>query len=254
MTVDFEKLHKLLMPTFTRLPKMTALLIAIATPFQNLFASFQSWQADIRLQAATTCQVMYLENILNYRLFGSFTPQITITDGDGITVDFIVNIPAGVTVNGQLLIGLLEQYKLKGKRYNVVQSTRQYSVVWSDPVCELEQVQFSVAWSNPVCELQEVQTQIQNTITGIAPDKTSVRASAAFAVTSTLTVELQVLFLDGTFNDVIVTIANGSTESNSTDPQAPDKYMEGISAITVLSVSPASDSTYNYSINPTNLT
>jgi hypothetical protein len=156
MTVDFEKLHKLLMPTFTRLPKMTALLIAIATPFQNLFASFQSWQADIRLQAATTCQVMYLENILNYRLFGSFTPQITITDGDGITVDFIVNIPAGVTVNGQLLIGLLEQYKLKGKRYNVVQSTRQYSVVWSDPVCELVGVECTAVWSDPVCELAVV--------------------------------------------------------------------------------------------------
>jgi len=155
MNIDFNKLINLLMPTFLRTESLAAIYKAVSTPLVTEYGVFKAWQIDMRLQVAMTCQVMYIEAILNYRLFGNFLRTIYITDGDGIIVDFIVNIPAGITVNGQMLVSLIEKYKLKGKRYSIGQSTVTYEISWTDQVCELVEMIYEASWTDPVCELVE---------------------------------------------------------------------------------------------------
>ena len=158
MNIDFTKLITLLLPTFMR-TGLTALISTIASQFTSLYADFQLWQMDIRLQAAMTCQVMYLETILNYKLLGSFIRTIYITDGDGVIVDFVVNVPNGLDIDNYRMIALIEKYKMCGKRYTIGQSAYTYTVNWSTFYCELADLEFVVQWTNPVCELELVVPQ-----------------------------------------------------------------------------------------------
>ena len=230
------------MPTFLRAGILQALLNAIATPFNSLFTSFRAWQADVSLQAAITCQVMYLEAILNYRLFGNFLRTIYITDGDGTTFDFIVNITPGATVNGQMLISLIEKYKLQGKRYQIGQSTVSYTTTWGDMVCQLQELVYTAEWSDPVCQ-QAV--ALQNNIiywSNNAPQEIMVNAQYSTPARSTLTIEFQCNMSDGTTQFVYITLLPTDIYAygNTTGKTAT------ISSAVLKSITPSSDANYNY--------
>jgi hypothetical protein len=246
MNIDFAKLLDLLMPTFLRAGILQALLNAVATPFNLLLKSFQTWQSDMRLQAAITCQVMYMEAILNYRLFGNFLRTVYLTDGDGVTVDFIVNVSPGVTVNGQLLISLIEKYKLQGKRYKIVQSSVIYTTEWGNPVCQLQELIYTAQWSDPVCQMVVSLLYIKITAyigvgssIGIVPayvDITPLRSSLSIVVNvtmsdnSTQTLDITLLPTDS--------VAFGNTNT-----------FGGIifaKTVNIESITPFSDTNYNY--------
>jgi len=135
MIIDFFKLILLLLPTFLR-DALNSLALSVIYPIQELFDKFEVWQNDIRLQASTTCQVIYIETMLNYKLLGTFERTIFITDSSDNEFDFIVNVPTSVSVDYNRLIAIVNKYKLFGKRFNVGQSAYTFEVLWTDVVCE----------------------------------------------------------------------------------------------------------------------
>lgn len=151
MNIDFEKILYQVLPTSIRVG-LTDIVKSFAYPFTIVYDLWKNWYDDLVLQSAITCQVMYLELIINSRLFGNYSRTIYITDGDQVTSDFIVNVPAGLNYNVQQLVGLLDKYKPTGKRYTIGQSDIVYEIQWINHVCELVDQQFIVHWTNPVCE------------------------------------------------------------------------------------------------------
>jgi len=232
------------MPTFIRSGVVGAMLIAIGTYLNALYNSFKTWQADARLQAAITCQVLYLESIINYRLFGNFLRTIYITDGDGVTVDFHINITPGITVNGQLLISLIEKYKLQGKRYDVVQSTVVYSTDWTDPACELLELVYTAEWTDPECELTEQGSQIDNAIT-----LTYAETNSGLGVTFTVTAQYPVaspLVITLDHNGIVFNLNIGETTESYTDTLMVDGSNVNIDNIHIQGTTLSNDATYYY--------
>lgn len=244
MNVDFIKLLKLLFPTFLRNGKIGAILTAIGTDLNALYAGFKTWQTDARLQAAITCQVMYMEAIINYRLFGNFNRTIYITDGDAVTVDFHVNITPVTTVNGQLLISLIEKYKLVGKRYDIIQSTVAYSAEWTDFVCELEELIYTAEWTGYVCELVPV---LLNNLISIANDGLDAIVLSAQYNTpsrSTLIVTVRCNMSDSTHQ--LIQIQFNPTDINAYGSAFVNGDTIHILSATITNIAPSSDSNYNY--------
>jgi len=239
MNIDFNKLINLLMPTFLRSESLAAIYTAVSTPLITEFALFKAWQTDMRLQAAMTCQVMYIEAILNYRLFSNFLRTIYLTDGDGITVDFIVNIPDGITVNGQLLVSLLEKYKLKGKRYTIGQSTVTYEIAWTDPVCELNGITYEASWTDPVCEKTDVGPIDNNIRVLFSGNGAHVESDYTVASNVTIVVNLSIAHTgqDGNYN-FYLPLGTSQSEAFLSD--------YGIISADIVSITPNSDSSYNY--------
>jgi len=221
MNIDFPKLIKLLLPTFMR-AGLTELVEAIASPLTSLYTDFQLWQIDIRLQAAMTAQVMYMETILNYRLLNSFIRTIYITDGDGVTVDFIVNVPSGVEVDNYRLIALVEKYKASGKRYSIGQSALTYEVLWTDAVCELISAD-----------------KIINMLTADRDMGIHIFVVSEFVVTTEISVDIQVTYNGGLTSIETVTIPLGSNTSNIIDKN-------NVSSVMTIASNPAFDDTYIY--------
>ena len=245
------------MPTFMR-NGLTSLISTIAAQFTSLYSDFQFWQIDIRLQAAMTCQVMYLETILNYRLLGSFIRTIYISDGDGVIVDFIVNVPAGLNIDNYRMIALLEKYKIAGKRYIIGQSAYIYDVEWTNFRCELADREYTIQWSNFRCELTDreftvqwsdfyceshpaiIDNQIQLNST-VGQDGTTYTITSDYPVTSDVSVDVQVDYWNGEDSQrVPLSLLKGETT----------KF--GILSRTdslgcyIADIIPTSDSTYNY--------
>ena len=227
------------MPTFLRSESLAAIYKAVSAPLMLEYEQFKAWQSDIRLQAAMTCQVMYIEAILNYRLFGNFLRSIYLTDGDGVTVDFIVNIPSGVTVNGQLLVSLLEKYKLKGKRYSIGQTTVTYEITWTDPVCELNVITYEASWTDPVCEKTDIGLIDNNIRVFFSGYGAYVESDYTVASNVTVVVYLSIAHTgqDGNYN---FELPVGTSQSAA--------FLSDYNIISaeIVGITPNSDSSYNY--------
>jgi hypothetical protein len=242
MNIDFIKLLKLLFPTFMRSGIIGALLTVIGIDLNNIYASFKVWKNNTRLQAAITCQVMYMEDIINYRLFGNFNRTIYITDGDGVTVDFHVNVATGTVVNGQLLISLVEKYKLVGKRYDIVQSTVVYSAEWGNFVCELKEFNYTAQWSDFVCELNIF--MVENKATISLSDRI-VTVTLESAATSDLAILISTVWDAGATKTDILTLISGQSHVSKTIVKPDMDNIEIISA-NIVSITPTYDSNYLY--------
>lgn len=236
MNIDFEKLIKLMLPISVR-NGLQYIIAAIASVIQNMYDEFVLWQVDMRLQAQMTCQVMYLELILNYRLLNTFTRTIYITDGDGVTVDFIVNVPALVQVDANRMIGLIEKYKTFGKRYTIGQSQYTYEINWSDFVCEKALVTYEANWSGFVCENTYVDELMDNNIR-VEDIDLIIKLSADYPVTSEITARVGYMIADVDY-DVLITISVGSIHSYL-------QINEHMSNLHIISLNITSDSTYRY--------
>ena len=151
MMIDFLKLLQLLTPQPIREAKY-ALHYAVSNVFVSLYTAWKAWQRDMQLQAVTTCQVMYLETMLNYRLLGEFTRSIYITDGDVVTADFVINVPVGTNVDYKRLYALVDKYRLYGKRFTVGQDAYTYQFEWTGMVCEINTQTYQFEWTGMVCE------------------------------------------------------------------------------------------------------
>lgn len=241
MKLNFEILANYLLPSMLRKPVIGAWLSALTTPLDRLYSDFQSWQSDIRLQAAVTCQVMYMEAVINFRLLGTFERVIFITDGDGINVDFIVNVPDGIEFNAQLLVSLLEKYKLKGKRYSVGQSAITYAVSWTDMICETPEFTFANVWTNMVCEQVNMCR-----ITSVSDESVGQTwLESEFAVASQLSVVIKCFFTNGQTKNYTLVIPEGATVSGKISPQIGDPSPVFMTAV-IQSITPPSDADYEY--------
>jgi hypothetical protein len=268
MNLDFEKLLKLALPTFLR-NGLGNLIKAIAAVFTAIYSDYRAWQTDMRLEAAMTCQNMYIEAMLNYRLLGTFDRIITLEDGTGIPVDFIVKIPDDVQVDSARMVGLVNKYKTYGKRYLIVQGTYTYITGWRKPVCEqvdrtyitgwrehvceqvdrtyitgwrehvCEQVDrtYITGWREHVCELKEL---INNYLGIVVVEDSKYYVNADFPVASTLTVSITYWSNDEEYTHDF-TIAQGQTNSEIFTPPESNPYQAYIT-----NVSPEYDDTYHY--------
>lgn len=148
-TVDFNILVEMLLPTFLRKNKMLALLRAFVKPLDNIYK-------DTLYKMQHTCQVIYLEKVLNEwfnvpnysALNHENSKKIYIEDapkpptkyiylqqelppnnylylgtqyltGETIWNDFIIFIPSSYTIDMPKLTALVNYYKLAGKKYTI---------------------------------------------------------------------------------------------------------------------------------------
>lgn len=252
MNLDFEKLLKLALPTFLR-RGLGNLVKAIAAVFTAIYNAYRAWQTDMRLEAAMTCQNMYIEAMLNYRLLGTFDRIITLEDGTGIPVDFIVKIPDNVQVDNARLVGLLNKYKTYGKRYLIVQGMYTYEISWLHPVCEQVDRTYIIGWREPVCEqvdrtyiigwrehVCELKERINNYISIVKEGESKYYVNADFPVASTLTVTM--IYQS---NEMIYThdftIEQGHKASDYFIP-----IEDNITHFEITSIAPEYDDTYHY--------
>lgn len=115
---------------------------------ETMNSELDAFIADARLRSAVTWQVCWLEKLLTDEIGGT----ITITEADGLPVDFVVT---GISYQYQNRArALLNRYKLAGKSYVFEFIDLEVSAAWSDGVCELEVLVVpSAAWSDGVCAL-----------------------------------------------------------------------------------------------------
>lgn len=223
MIIDFFKLLLLLCPTFIRVG-VISFAESVTAPLQDLYDDFRLWQMDIRLQSSTTCQVLYLETMLNYRLLGSLLRVIYITDGDGISTDFVINVPEGVTYDSSQLNALVNKYKLYGKRFTVGQTNYTYEAIWTGMFCET--------------------ISAENLLTTHF-DTNHVWVTSAVPVKSVLLISIQVAIQGRPTQMKWVTINNETSESNHLTI-VDGVYVVSISSVTITLVEPSQDSFYTY--------
>lgn len=155
MTVDFEKLGKLLLPIRLRQSLIYAYIKAIDAPFTYIQSKFKLFRDDIAYRLLITPQVILLEKMLNDRYDNSLR-RITITDGTFqgtvylyradeqfdkiiylddeninlyLNVDdeigyvdnmgFLVNVPSAVTFINNEMEQLINYYKLPSINYTI---------------------------------------------------------------------------------------------------------------------------------------
>lgn len=152
--IDIIKFVKLLLPTFMRGDSIMAILTAGVTPLNSIIVKLNAYRDDVKYQLSITSQVCRLETMLNDR-YDAVSRRITISDGSfrdskyiylgieqhdialyvnselttetlylqsetgAISVDFIVNVPAAITVAENELSVLLNYYKLISKTFTI---------------------------------------------------------------------------------------------------------------------------------------
>ena len=89
------------------------ILISIQTLSDKLYQLV--FDLDLRLRY--TGQVAVLEFCLN-DYFDNTLRRITITDG--VSYDFLVNVPLGLSYNTDRMVQIVNRYKTAGKTYNIV--------------------------------------------------------------------------------------------------------------------------------------
>jgi hypothetical protein len=247
MIIDFYKLLLQLIPLSLR-NGLGRIAEAVYKPLTTLYAAIQAYQRDIRLQAMSTCQVMYLETMLNYRLLGSFVRTIYITDGDGLTADFVINVPPTATVEYNRLYALVDKYRLYGKRFTVGQAVLTYEFEWTGLVCEQSAQTFTFEWTGLVCE--QVWQQYECTI-GIYIDEEYHPNQHLVLASTTVTSNVQALVVytwgnpaDANESTAWITIPSGSGGSGWID----NPIIPGIdlTSIIVVQVNPTEDEYSNY--------
>jgi len=186
MKIDFSKLGVLLLPTFIRHTKMAYFIEACIQPVKTMYNDLVAWNEEKKLEIATTCQAMYLEAYLNYKLLNTFNRTIVIADGDGITVDFKVVIPKTEKVDTYQVKAIVDKYKLIGKRYSILGGTLTYSATWQNFLSEIVLATNTGKWQNFLSEI--VQGKKDNEINfdtvHVSSSRIAITASSTYPVTS----------------------------------------------------------------------
>lgn len=157
MKIDFAKLIVLLLPNSLRQTKLAFFVEACVEPLRTMYEDFLLWGEQKKLELATTWQVIQLESYLNKVLVGSaIRRDIFITDGDGFTSDFIINISSGISIDETRLKSIVDKYKLLGKRYIITGSARSYQFRWLNHVEEVVNAGKTFRWLNHVEEVVSI--------------------------------------------------------------------------------------------------
>lgn len=211
MTIDFQKIMRLILPRLVR-NSLWSLYTAVAQNMQNIFTRFSSWQTQARLMATITCQNMYIELLLNTQLLNTYARTIYITDGDGLNFDFKINIPQHVTVDTYRLISLLEKYKTYGKRHLIAQSAINYEIIWENYVNEqVNAISYEFQWTDYVPELQFEKNNI--TVTYAIVEERMIDVLTSEPVTSDINVQIRLELNDEPYISIYnVLLLQGSSQ------------------------------------------
>ena len=148
--VDFKKFVVWITPIWLRRGYMMIVIYACTWPLRQLYNLFLLFVTQKLYRLSHNSQVYSLRAVLN-DAFDFTLRRITITDFNGIYriyfwpeidrldvdfsvtqyfwpesayqdsgTDFTVHLPIGIVLSTDLLIALLEEYKLAGKKYNIV--------------------------------------------------------------------------------------------------------------------------------------
>ena len=148
MITDWIAFIKNLLVISLRNNRLVHLIYCLITPSQESYDNLAAYVNKARLYSSCTWQVCWLEYILRAELGDS---SITIEEGDGLPVDFIISSDNYIDEN--LVYGIVNRFKLAGKSYSLAFNNIDYNIRWTDPVCEkTNQIDTSVQWSDPVCE------------------------------------------------------------------------------------------------------
>jgi hypothetical protein len=149
--IDFNKLSKLLLPTFLRGGIMVAFVQACLTPFATINVCLRAFRTEKALQMSYNSQVCYLQKMLNDK-FDNALRRIVISDADkreptwvykqeelrwtflGTTMlnrediisfpsEFVVRVPAQLEVFETEIRAWLNEYKLVTKFYTIIYIT-----------------------------------------------------------------------------------------------------------------------------------
>lgn len=154
--VNWNKLVSWLLPNELFKPKMFAWCKALIAPISSLHGSFLAFRKQQNYELSITGQVCLLEKLLNDK-FDNTLRRIFITDGEkskrkyaftknefvplpiytegenkpvfvyldgeinSLTYHFIVNVPTGLRFNNDVMISVLNSFKLPSRKY-VIQS------------------------------------------------------------------------------------------------------------------------------------
>ena len=152
MNIDFKRVFLLLLPIRLRNGNLLiALLDSIGSVLNVYFLAFTSWLSRKKYELAITPQVCYLERLVNDE-FDNVLRRIYISEPSrldtqyfyrntdnrnwyfvtgkfyvddtrfGYAYDFIINIPVGLVYNANQMKALINNYKLCGKTYKIIQT------------------------------------------------------------------------------------------------------------------------------------
>lgn len=158
-TLDVKKLALQLLPVKLRQPRLIALLNALISPIENLYARFINYKKSIEYELTITGQVCYLQKLMN-DFFDYSNRRIVIEDVDineqpalylktegldkglitfkegeasadyffptqqeatGEGGYFVVKVPAGLIYNVDKMKALLNKYKLPTTAFNIIE-------------------------------------------------------------------------------------------------------------------------------------
>lgn len=129
-----------------RQSRTVAFIEALNFPSVEVKSELDAFIHDLQYRSSITSQVCWLEKLLSDRFRG----DITITEGNGLFVDFHIN---GIQyADKDEAYALINRYKLAGKSFAFVFPDLTITAMWGDGLCETQPITVeSAAWSNPVC-------------------------------------------------------------------------------------------------------
>lgn len=149
MILNWTKLLTDLLPRQLRRVKLTSLLTVLTKQIQATHISLLVYMSHTQAIVLRNYSVVSLERML-YEEMGV---SISIAEGSGQPIDFIVNING--YVDEQRVHALLDKYKLAGKSYQIVYSEMAWGVQFIDHICERGVVTWISRCNQHVCERRE---------------------------------------------------------------------------------------------------
>jgi hypothetical protein len=243
MIFDWDKLIRLLLPTFLRRAVLIELLKTLVSPLTTMHTAFLAWYEKARYKANATASVISLTHNIN-REFGTIA---TITELDGKPLDFLVTTVD--VVDEMRLRALINDYKLAGKSFTLSVGNVVFTSGWNDWVCEDMIAIFTSEFTDWVCEDDHEFTITGNLIRMTMPTDWTITMAANKMVTSELTIVGTVIKRNiHTGEETIYTtftcvIPNSEKEglTNIANGNSDDYYY-----INAVVITPSSDSYYNY--------
>ena len=148
MNVIWDKWVMEQLPRVLRTNLMYIICMIFTGPVRQLYTDFIQWKKRMLIKAGGSPQVCMLQKIVK----DSLDIDISIKEGNGKPIDFIIKTEFMDLDKERQLFALLDRYKLAGKSYGYENAGISITAQWTGFVCELASIDNE--WSGFVCELK----------------------------------------------------------------------------------------------------
>lgn len=183
-------------------------------PVRQLYTDFIQWKKRMLIKAGGSPQVCMLEKIVK----DSLDIDISIEEGNGKPIDFVIKAEFMDLDKERQLFALLDRYKLAGKSYGYENTGIVITAQWTGFVCELASMESE--WMGFICETRD------KDINKIKINRKANRVSASptFVLTSDIIVtfhgddsyEISISLKKGSLNTVLKDYAVGQPVNSVT--------------------------------------